>query len=178
MMQQLGFRSKLLVATVGFSVLLGTGVFWYISRVTRAQAVEAARQQARRLTTQIGEVRDYYTRTVATVARDRNLTVTHDYAHQPGAIPLPATLVHEINDSLNRKEGYTTRLYSQYPFPPHRQNSPEGEFWRQEDYQGRRSSASPRPTSCRRGPASLATTATRTARRKTGSSGTSGAWWR
>src|SRR5438445_5951750 len=60
---------------------------------------------------------------------------------------------HELNEALNGKEGYTIRLYSQYPFP-HRQhgsphdafeeealaflrNNPHSEFWRHEDYQGR-----------------------------------------
>src|SRR5207253_5486632 len=67
-------------------------------------------------------------------------------------VPLPATMVHEVNDVLNQKEGYAIRLYSRYPFA-HRTNggprdkfeeealaslteNPSSEFWRSEEHKG------------------------------------------
>jgi methyl-accepting chemotaxis protein len=152
-MQQLGIRGKLLLPIIGFAILIGIGIVLYVQRLAYDQAVQAALDEAKRLSTQVQETRDYYTNRVVAKAKEQNLEVTHDYAQKPGAIPLPATMIHELNESLSEKEGYAIRLYSKYPFP-HRQNggprdafeeealnflrsNPHSEFWRPEDYQGR-----------------------------------------
>ena len=136
-MQRFGVRLKLLASILLFSLLIGGWVYWH---------------EARRLSGQITAVREYYSATVIPVTQKHNLEAGHDYAQRPDMVPLPATLVHEVNDNLNRKEGYTIRLYSRYPFP-HRADggprddfeeealktltaSPKAEFWKQEDYKG------------------------------------------
>ena len=64
------------------------------------------------------EVRGYYAEHVVAAAKKQGVEVTHDYASKANAVPLPATMVHELGDLLSRKEaGYSVRLYSHYPFP-------------------------------------------------------------
>src|SRR5438132_5404345 len=152
-MHRLGIRGKLLLPIVIFATLVGTGVVWYVQCLAREQGIQTALDEAKRLSTQLQELREYYTKNVVAKIGKQSLEVTHDYAQKPDAIPLPATMIHELNDSLSKREGYTVRLYSKYPFP-HRQNggprdafeeealafltsNPQSEFWRREDYQGR-----------------------------------------
>ena len=152
-MRNLSVRFKLLGPIAGCTLLLAAGVYWYMTRAAADQAVEAAAEQGRRLTTQMEEVRGYYAEHVASVCRKQGMEVTPDYAGKPNAIPLPATMVHELNDSLSRKEdGYTVRLYSRYPFPNRKDGgvhdgfeqealryleaNPKGEFWRRDDAGG------------------------------------------
>src|SRR5260370_27830219 len=120
-MQRLGIRGKLLLPIMVFTILIGIGVVWCVGRLAHEQAVQAALDEAKRLSTQVQETREYYTNHVVAKAKMQNIEVTHDYAQKPGAIPLPATMIHEMNESLSEKEGYTIRLYSKYPFP-HLQN--------------------------------------------------------
>jgi methyl-accepting chemotaxis protein len=151
-MQRLGIRTKLLLPIIGFAMVVGTGVVWYVQCLARDQAVRMALDEAKRLSTQVQETREYYTNNVVAKAREQNVVVTHDYAQKPGAIPLPATMIHELNETLSKREGYTMRLYSKYPFP-HRQNggprdafeeealaflqcNPQSEFWRRDEYRG------------------------------------------
>ena len=152
-MSHLGLRAKLLLPTALFAVLIGTGVIWYVRHLGTEQSEQTARHEAARLTNQMAEVREYYAKNViATVTQDKKAVVTHDYARKPGAIPLPATMMHELNDSLNKKEGYTIRLYSAHPFPhrtdggarddfekealQHLSANPKSEYWRREEYKG------------------------------------------
>jgi methyl-accepting chemotaxis protein len=151
-MPRLGVRAKLLLTVAVCALVLGVGAFWYVRSLTTEQAVRSGVHEASRLTTQLREVREYYTTHAVATARKQGLEVTHAYAGKAAAIPLPATMVHELNDALNRREGYTIRLYSRHPFPHRKRGGPrdsfeedalqfletnqEGEYWRQEDYQG------------------------------------------
>src|SRR5438067_8578912 len=114
-MQRLGLRAKLLLPTTVFAVLIGIAGVWYVRHMAAEQTEQmeqSTRHEADRLANQMSEVRDYYTRNVVAPALQQKLTVTHDYARKSGALPLPATMTHELNDSLSKKEGYTIRLYS------------------------------------------------------------------
>jgi methyl-accepting chemotaxis protein len=151
-MRRLGVRGKLLLPIIAFTLLVGVGVAWYGRQQATDQAVQTALAEARRLANHVLMVREYYTNKVVAPARAHRLDVSADYAGKADAIPLPATMVHELNDAVTRKEGYTVRLYSRFPFP-RRQNTatrdafeeealtfleknPTAEFWRQEDYNG------------------------------------------
>ena len=152
-MRNLSVRFKLLASITACTVALAAGVYWYMTRAAVGQAVETAAEEGRRLTGQLEEVRGYYAERVASVCRKRGMDVTPDYAGKPNAVPLPATMVHELSDSLSHKEdGYTIRLYSHYPFPGRKDGgardgfeeealryleaNPKGEFWRREDVNG------------------------------------------
>jgi hypothetical protein len=151
-MRRLGLRTKLLLSITCFIILLGVGAIWYVRRVANEQAEQTALHEAKRLAVQQAEMREYYTQHVVATVLKQKVEVTHDYTQKPGAIPLPATMMHEMNDALSKKEGYTTRLYSDYPFPNRPDGGPRddfekeairyltanpaGEYWRWEEYQG------------------------------------------
>ena len=152
-MRNLSVRFKVLATITAFTAALGAAVYWYMTRSAAEQTVESAADQARRLTTQMEEVRGYYSEHVIAVCRKQNIEATADYAAKPNAVPLPATMVHELSDELSGKgEGYTIRLYSRFPFLNRKDGgvkdgfeqdalhyleaNPKGEFWRREDVAG------------------------------------------
>jgi adenylate cyclase len=60
---------------------------------------------------------NYYSAVVERLRLHR-IEVTHDYANKPWAIPLPATVTHELaKESEQCEVGMQVRLYSEYPFP-------------------------------------------------------------
>ena len=152
-MRQLGVKSKLLLSIGVLNLVLGGCVYWYVNRLSEQQAVAAAVDAARNRLRFASALRDYYTRHVVGNALVKNVEVSHDYAQKKGAIPLPATMAHELNDEVNKADGYILRLYSNYPFPNRRDGGPrdgfeeealrslgadpEADYWRREDYKGK-----------------------------------------
>ena len=117
-MRNWSVRFKLLASITACTLLLGVGVYAYMSWAAADQAAREAAVEARRLSVAMEETRAYYSERVAGVCRKQGMDVTPDYAGKPNAIPLPATMVHELSDSLSQKEdGLTVRLYSRFPFP-------------------------------------------------------------
>ena len=111
-------------------------------------AVDAAQGTVR----QFLLLRKYYTENVAArVLARSDLQVDPDYRNKDNAIPLPATMIHDLS-AMMQGGGTTVRLYSPYPFPQRRdrpsdqfaqdawnylQKSPDGVFARTETLQGR-----------------------------------------
>ncbi|HBI44087.1 MAG TPA: hypothetical protein DDY78_14725 [Planctomycetales bacterium] len=152
-MRGMSVRFKLLTSIALCTVALGAGVYFYMTRAAAEQAAQDAASEGRRLTTQMEEVRGYYTEHVVAAVKKQGMEVTHDYAGKANAVPLPATMVHELSDILSHKEaGYSVRLYSRYPFPNRKDGgarsgfeeealsyleaNPTSEFWRREDAGG------------------------------------------
>src|SRR5205823_2371061 len=121
---------KLLVPIAVFAVLLGGAAVWYVHRLADEQAERNAVEEARRLASQLAEVRKYYAQNVVAAAQKHNLKATHDYNEKGNALPLPATMMHELNDIISKKEGYTIRLYSGHPFPFRDKGGPHDRFER------------------------------------------------
>jgi CheY-like chemotaxis protein/signal transduction histidine kinase len=97
-------------------------------------------------------LRKYYTENVAArVLAHSDLQVDPDYRNKEKAIPLPATMIHELS-ALMQGSGTAIKLYSPYPFPQRRdrvtddfardawnylQKSPQGVFSRTETIHGK-----------------------------------------
>jgi eukaryotic-like serine/threonine-protein kinase len=117
--------SLLLAVTVGSALGL-----WRLSVLSedliRASALEGAAQQSEMM----DEVNIVYSAEVAD--RVRGVPVTHDYAGQPGAIPLPATLTIELGRHISERgrSGVQVRLYSDFPFRSRPNGSPQDDFER------------------------------------------------
>jgi methyl-accepting chemotaxis protein len=74
-------------------------------------------------------LRGYYTQNVLVKAKKAGLTATHAYAAEEKGIPLPATMVHELNAMAGGSSNSKLRLYSAYPFPWRRaEGGPRDEF--------------------------------------------------
>ena len=111
-------------------------------------AVDAAQATVR----QFLVLRKYYTENVAArVLAQTDLQVDPDYRHKEKAIPLPATMIHDLS-ALMQGSGTTVKLSSPFPFPQRRerptdqfaqdawrylQKNPEGVFSRTETLHGR-----------------------------------------
>jgi tRNA A-37 threonylcarbamoyl transferase component Bud32 len=77
------------------------------------------------------QLREQYTSEVVSRAAVRGVPVRHDYREEKGAIPLPATLVKELGQRINKnRPGADVRLYSDYPFPWRVNSGPADEFER------------------------------------------------
>ena len=126
---------------------------------------------------------------VVKLRRAGKLPVTHEYASDPTAIPVPATFTIELGQQISDRSetGVQVRLYSDFPFRSRRNGGPKDDFERDalerlrqprrarttvlKSTRAGRCCATPRPGRCRK-PASPVTTATRTAPRPTGRSAT------
>jgi hypothetical protein len=78
------------------------------------------------------QLREQYTSEVVSRAAIHGVPVRHDYREEKGAIPLPATLVKELGQRINKnRPGADVRLYSDYPFPWRVGGGPADEFERE-----------------------------------------------
>src|SRR4051794_37299881 len=117
MYKRLGIRTKMIVPMVIMGILLAGVASWYTLQLSTEEMIGMAVRGSEILVAQTAEVREYYTKNVVKRTHDKGIAATHDYENQPGAIPLPATMIHELNQTLSEREGVTLRLYSEYPFP-------------------------------------------------------------
>jgi signal transduction histidine kinase/DNA-binding response OmpR family regulator len=104
---------------------------WHLARLS-SQLVESAALQGSALQADsLEELRTLYTSEVVERLRGHGVTVTHDYAAQPGAIPLPATFSLELARRIGANgSGMHVRLYSDYPFPWRRDGGARDAFER------------------------------------------------
>ena len=121
-----------------FAILRNLSLFWKLMLpvlvmvavsllATRCAVVETASTQvehsslqaAASLATQVRTLRGYYTRNVVAPMKRAGIPATHLHSPDEANIPLPATMVHEINDAMQGDETQHVeiRLYSEYPFP-------------------------------------------------------------
>jgi HPt (histidine-containing phosphotransfer) domain-containing protein/HAMP domain-containing protein len=116
-------------------LLCGLAICAIVRWMTVKTAVEEVRtastSYATVLAKYIGALRVYYTKNVVAEAKKAGLKVTH--SHQDlGAIPLPATMVHEMNSAFTT--GIKVRLFSPFPFPWRKDsglhNQEDAEEWR------------------------------------------------
>ena len=108
---------RLFFPVAGIFVLILMVVAWYVPALVERQAVEAALGQAERSVAQFKTIRAYYTRNViAKVKGKGGITPSFEHRDNPDAIPLPATMIHDLSGLLEG-QGTRLRLYSAFPFP-------------------------------------------------------------
>ena len=139
----------LVVAVVGI-----VAIVLYAGMTARERAVDQLVQNGIDRLAEYRELRRYYTETVVAPARSAGMRVDTEHATGSDAIPLPATMIHELSERLRRHEdGFQLRLYSADPFPARRdrvldrfgeaalarfERDPEGVFHELEEIEGRR----------------------------------------
>jgi serine/threonine protein kinase len=134
--------------------LSSTFGLWELSRLSgylvRTSALESAAQQS--------EIFDEFNNAYSDMverAKLKGVEATHDYANRKDAIPLPATLTHDLGERFRQRSasGVQVRLYSDYPFRSrpdggpkddfqrealaHLRERPDEPFYRFEDFEGR-----------------------------------------
>jgi signal transduction histidine kinase/CheY-like chemotaxis protein/HPt (histidine-containing phosphotransfer) domain-containing protein len=135
--RRLAFLGALL--TEHIAILLGllvlattAATFWYVNRLQEQLVTDLAEQGARLQSESLEELRSLYTSEVVEKVRARGIVVTHDFASDPHAIPLPATLTIELGKRIGvRDSGMQVRLFSAYPFPWRKDGGPQDAFERE-----------------------------------------------
>lgn len=116
-LQLLNRRTILLLAILFIAGL--AGALFNMSRLSsdliQSQAVQSSALYAQA----IKEARTLYSgNAVSRIKQIPGVNVTHDYLSTPGAIPLPATYLIELSQSISQQNpGMSVRLFSDYPFP-------------------------------------------------------------
>lgn len=117
-MTRLLYQRIILVLTLLCCVAVA-GSIWNMSRLTSNLIASQALQNAKLYANTLQESRTLYSsQVVSRATKDNQIRAIHDYSLHPGAIPLPATFLIELGDSIaEMKSGFSVRLYSDYPFP-------------------------------------------------------------
>jgi signal transduction histidine kinase len=148
------YKHTLLVLTIMFCATMAVAL-WHLSRLSIELIRSAALQGTSLYADALQEVRKTYTSEVVDRLVDR-VQVTHDYATNKGAIPLPITFSMELSKRVsNETTGVQARLYSDFPFPSRKDGGPKDDFekeaigrlrlfpdqpfYRFEEFQGRQS---------------------------------------
>jgi len=121
-------------------------VIW-IPQLVEEQAVDNATTAAESTVKQFKLLRAYYAKNVIKkVLHGSDLKPSIKHAGNPKAVPLPATMIHDLSEQL-ATEGIHLKLYSGYPFPNRKnrqldtfgsaawdylQKNPDGQYVRQE----------------------------------------------
>ena len=107
-----------LALAVPLILAVSLSVAWFmIPNMVLEDARDAARQSAVQTIRQFKIIRGYYTKNVVAKAKATGALIPSiDHVGKKGAIPLPATLIHDLS-SLLARENATLGLYSAYPFP-------------------------------------------------------------
>jgi len=107
-----------LIAPVPITIVVAIGLSWLIiPRVIAGNSTDDAIRTAQQIGAQFKTIRAYYTDNVVNKAlKSKALKPSIDHKADDSAIPLPATLIHDLSNLLSEKDT-TVGLYSKYPFP-------------------------------------------------------------
>ena len=104
---------------------------WQLQRARSQITEQSTLEHAQRYSEALAAFRTLYTASVVAKAEANGLIVSHDHKDRPDAIPLPATLTHELGELMAAEQnGVSVRLYSDYPFPWRTDGGPSDGFER------------------------------------------------
>jgi tRNA A-37 threonylcarbamoyl transferase component Bud32 len=103
-----------LLVSVTLGAVLG---FLYLSRLSAYFVQETALDSARMEADMLERVNDYYSEEIVGRLDWRKITVTHEYATTPNALPLPKSFMIDAGERISAgRSGMQVRLYSEYPW--------------------------------------------------------------
>ena len=107
-----------MILPIPLVVVIGIAVIWFVvPRVVSDIASDGAVTAAQQIATQFKIIRTYYTENVVNkINKEGTFKPSIDHKDDAKAIPLPATMVHDLSALLS-KQDTTVNLYSSYPFP-------------------------------------------------------------
>ncbi len=92
-------------------------LFFYIPEKINQNVIDSSVQEAEKTVNQFKVLRKYYVQNVIKkVTTASNIKPSIEHKNNPSAIPLPATMIHDLSGLLAQK-GINVNLYSAYPFP-------------------------------------------------------------
>ncbi len=103
-----------LLVSVTLGAVLG---FLYLSRLSTYFVQETALDSARMEADMLERVNDYYSEEIVGRLDWKTITVTHEYATTPNALPLPKSFMIDAGQRISEgPTGMKVRLYSEYPW--------------------------------------------------------------
>jgi methyl-accepting chemotaxis protein len=107
-----------LLLPVPIALVIGIVAVWaLVPKLVASMASNDAIIANQQVAGQFKAMRSYYSEwVVKKVVATRAFTASHDHKNKSDAIPLPATLMHDLSAALAEKDT-TVALYSPYPFP-------------------------------------------------------------
>ena len=107
------YFSPIIIAVIVLTII----VMSYLPKYMEDVAIEQAIVESKQLAFQLEELRAYYTtHVIEKVVSGSDITPSAHHKNNPQQIPLPATLIHDLNERYASR-GVNVRLYSKYPFP-------------------------------------------------------------
>lgn len=107
---------KFMLPIAGMLLFGVVGIALILPQSIKNIALQTAIENAEDVANQFKTIRGYYTKNVIAPAKASGMVPTYDHAGSQNAIPLPATMIHEVSKALETK-GTEIKLYSPYPFP-------------------------------------------------------------
>jgi methyl-accepting chemotaxis protein len=107
-----------IILPVPVTLLIVVGITWAtMPRLMESTAAHDAFLANQQVAAQFKTIRGYYSEFVVNKALQTGaIKASHDHRGQPGVIPIPATLMHDLSGLLAASDT-TVILYSKYPFP-------------------------------------------------------------
>jgi methyl-accepting chemotaxis protein len=122
--------AKMMFSVVGVLALSIVGLIVYISNTSLSNTVEASKLNALSIIDQFKTLRGYYVKSVIKKVKgnDTGLKISYDHKTMDDAIPLPATVIHDMSELLGKKgeDNIKLKLYSDFPFPNRKDRKLDG----------------------------------------------------
>ncbi|MFO1340383.1 MAG: methyl-accepting chemotaxis protein [Burkholderiaceae bacterium] len=109
---------QLLLPLLAIAGLVVAGVVAVVVHMRSSTVEQAGLSTGRAVANQVVTVRGFYTAEIAARAKAAGMTLGHDFRERDNTLPLPATLVKALGESVAQQyPGTQVRLLSRYPFP-------------------------------------------------------------
>ncbi len=113
--------TKIIFLAGGILVICIIWPIIYASNASINNTIEGSKLNALSIIDQYKTLRGYYVKSVIKKVKGNNtgLKISYDHKTMDDAIPLPATLIHDMSELLGHKgeESIKLKLYSDFPFP-------------------------------------------------------------
>lgn len=112
------YIGKILVGSILVLLICLIGSLVYTTRTSEKNTLNTAIATSEGIIEQFKVLRGYYAgNVVKKVKKGSDMKISYDHATMDDAIPLPATLIHDLSKLLEEKDNIKLNLYSEYPFP-------------------------------------------------------------
>jgi len=117
-MLKLFLQSKILIFIWLGSLTIISSLFFFIPYITEKNITELVTQNSKNTVEQIKLTRTYYLDSVVNDINknNTNLVFKADHIKDSKALPLPATIIHDLSEIYSKNTGVKFRTYSEYPF--------------------------------------------------------------
>ena len=120
---RISIKYKFLLSVTILVSIVTVALSIYIHNTSRESTIKSTQISALETINQYKMLRSYYTENVIKkVKLNSNLNIHFNHRNDEKTIPLPATMIHDLSNELNKDgAGVQLRLYSEFPFPNRRQ---------------------------------------------------------